>query len=96
MSLRCALRALPIAIVLLALWAESALACSVCVGAQTPDTRNAWIAMTAFMTFTPLSIVLAVAFWLRHRFRALEASEREDALLGRTGVDPTSHDPYSA
>ena len=73
-----------------------AAACAVCMSGTQQDTRLAFILMTAFMTFTPLSIVLAVAFWLRHRFRALEASEREDALLGRTSVDPTSHDPYSA
>ena len=92
MSLGRALSALPIAITL-ALWADSALACSVCVGAQTPDTRNAWIAMTAFMTFTPLSIVLGVAFWLRHRFKALDARERDDALLGRTDAGPAHHGP---
>jgi len=77
---RRALRIGALAAVLVLAWAPAALACSVCVGSQSPDTRNAWIAMTAFMTFTPLSIVLAVAFWLRHRFKALEASERAEAL----------------
>ena len=66
------------------LMAESpALACSVCVGAETPDTRNAWIAMTAFMTFTPLSIVVGVAFWLRHRFKTLDAADRDETTIGR-------------
>ena len=39
--------------------------------------------MTAFMTFTPLSIVVGVAFWLRHRFKSLEQAEREEATVGR-------------
>lgn len=90
-----ALRALPFAIAL-ALWADAALACSVCVGAETPDTRNAWIAMTAFMTFTPLSIVVGVALWLRQRFRALETREREAALAGRTGDETMQRDPSAA
>jgi hypothetical protein len=94
-SLGRALRAVPI-VIALALWADSALACSVCVGAQTPDTRNAWIAMTAFMTFTPLSIVVGVGLWLRQRFRALEASEREAALVGRTHDDGSDRGPSAA
>lgn len=80
MIARRVLRVPALAMALALSWAPAALACSVCVGSQSPDTRNAWIAMTAFMTFTPLSIVLAVAFWLRHRFKALEASEQAEAL----------------
>ena len=95
MSAGRALSASMIAIGIVALWADTALACSVCVGAETPDTRNAWIAMTAFMTFTPLSIVVGVALWLRQRFRALEASERDDALIGRTDAAPANHGPFS-
>jgi integral membrane sensor domain MASE1 len=57
-----------------------ATACSVCVGTGTPETRDTWLAMTAFMTFTPLLVVLSVAFWLRHRFKAMEAAEQRRQL----------------
>jgi len=74
--------------------AQGAQACSVCIGTGTPDTRNTWLAMTAFMTFTPLAVLGGVIFWLRSRFRALDA--RQDAerlgLTNRTaGLDGPSH-----
>jgi len=80
----------------LTLWAEPIWACSVCIGAQTPDTRNAWIAMTAFMTFTPLAIVLGVILWLRQRFRALEVSEHETERIGRRASDQSAMGPLSS
>ena len=76
-----------VVLIALVLWAHPALACSVCVGTGTPDTRNAWIAMTAFMTFTPLSIVLGVILWIRHQYKAFEAQEQALAGPGQTDAD---------
>ena len=83
MNARPAVRAV-VVLIALVLWAHPALACSVCVGTGTPDTRNAWIAMTAFMTFTPLSIVLGVILWIRHQYKAFETEEQAQAVPGQT------------
>jgi len=50
-------------------------ACSVCVGTQEGDTRTAFILMTAFMTFLPLTMIGGIVWWLRRRFRELELEE---------------------
>jgi hypothetical protein len=50
-------------------------ACSVCVGTQDGDTRTAFILMTAFMTFLPLTMIGGIVWWLRRRFRQLELEE---------------------
>jgi len=68
----------------------AALACSVCVGAGSADTQNAYRAMTAFMTFTPIAIVGSVIYWIWRRFKALEAEEeaRMAGLAPRSAADP--------
>ena len=68
------------ALVLLA--PHAALACSVCIGGESADTRIAYRAMTAFMTFTPLVIVGGVIFWIYRRYKALDAEhEAHRAML---------------
>lgn len=67
----------------------AAFACSVCVGAGSADTQSAYRAMTAFMTFTPIAIVGSVIYWIRRRFKALDAEEeaRMAGLAPRSATD---------
>lgn len=67
----------------------AALACSVCIGAESADTRIAYRAMTAFMTFTPLAIVGGVVYWIHRRFKALDAEhEARAGLLAPPSAGP--------
>jgi hypothetical protein len=54
---------------------QAAWACAVCSAGREDDSRMAFILMTAFMTFLPLTIVGSFVWWLRARARALEVAE---------------------
>jgi hypothetical protein len=60
-------------------------ACSVCMGGREDETRMAFEWMTLFMTVTPLALVGSVLWWLRRRFRELEALHSE--VRGESVVD---------
>ena len=56
---------------------DLAQACAVCGAGQEEDTRVAFIATTAFLTFLPLTMMGGAVWWLRRRVRRLEASRPE-------------------
>jgi len=77
----------PLALMTGVLVPGAALACSVCIAAGSEDTTNAYRAMTAFMTFTPMAIVGGVIYWIYRRYKALDAEhEAMRATL------PATHD----
>ena len=69
------MRMLPLLVVAIVLLPELAAACSVCTTGSS-ESAGTFLAMTIFMTTLPFAAVGAVIFFLRRRFRAIEA-ERE-------------------
>jgi len=69
-------------------------ACSVCSSGRDDETRTAFIATTAFMTFLPLGMGAGIFVWLRRRFRAIEGEvERRDRLEAAPEVVRLSSSP---
>jgi hypothetical protein len=50
-------------------------ACSVCMTGKDDETRAAFIAMTAFMTFLPIGLIGGLVWWLRRRALARQSIE---------------------
>ncbi|GEM_PF-915450 len=50
-------------------------ACSVCMTGKDDETRAAFIAMTAFMTFLPIGLIGGLVWWLRRRALAMQSIE---------------------
>ncbi|MCS5636469.1 MAG: hypothetical protein NZ990_08115 [Myxococcota bacterium] len=63
--------------VLLVLWVEPALACTVCTGIEEEATRKAFVGTTALLTFLPM-LVVGVMVWLFVR-RTLARERMEEA-----------------
>jgi hypothetical protein len=65
-----------LALVLVLLAPDTALACAVCFQSKSDASRVAFIASTAAMTFLPLFVIAGVAYWVRRQFvkADLEAS----------------------
>ncbi|MFP8879760.1 MAG: hypothetical protein AAEJ52_11355 [Myxococcota bacterium] len=51
-------------------------ACAVCFSGRSDETREAFIATTAFMTFLPILLIGGVVWWFRRRVLAMRAEER--------------------
>ncbi len=51
-------------------------ACAVCFSGRSDETRVAFIATTAFLTFLPILLIVGVVWWFRRRVLAMEAEER--------------------
>ena len=61
---------------------QLARACAVCMSGKTDETRAAFIAMTAFMTFLPMILIGGFVWWLLRRaaaMRSIEAPRRIQA-----------------
>ena len=54
---------------------QLAKACSVCTTGKDDETRAAFVAMTAFMTFLPLGLIGGFVWWLRRRALAMQQIE---------------------
>ena len=65
-----------LALLLVAVLPEVALACPVCFDAR-DENRQAFLATTAFLTLLPLGMVAGAGLWLRKRSREVDA-ERPD------------------
>ena len=74
---------------LFALTADSALACTVCMGGQEEATRKAFVGTTALLTFLPMVVVGPVIFFF---VRRTLAQERRDA---QERPDPAGAEPRS-
>ena len=53
---------------------QLASACSVCMTGKDDETRLAFIAMTAFLTFLPMGLIGGFVWWLRRRALAMQAT----------------------
>jgi len=53
----------------------SARACAVCSGYASEEVRQAFVSATAFMTFTPLLLVGAIAWWIFRQYRTAEQGD---------------------
>ena len=91
--LRCPARLRPgwfLMAVALLLFAEPALACTVCTGAEEEATRKAFVGTTAFLTFLPMLVVgLMVWLFVRRtlaRERVEEARRLESLEAGGQGA----------
>jgi hypothetical protein len=62
------------------------IACSVCGFGD--DSRNAFISTTALMTFVPLIMIGALAFWVHRRFKHAEELSHIDK--GHAGISASS------
>jgi hypothetical protein len=49
-------------------------ACAVCAPTDVEEVRTAFIVSTAFMTFFPLMVLGSVAWWIRSRYKAMDAA----------------------
>ena len=68
---------------------QLAKACSVCTTGKDDETRAAFVAMTAFMTFLPLGLIGGFVWWLRRRALAMQQIEpRRPAQAGLEIVEP--------
>jgi hypothetical protein len=56
---------------------RAAEACAVCMGARDEQTRFAFLITTIFLSVLPLSLVGAVIWYLRKRFRELDSARAE-------------------
>ena len=65
-----------LALVLIAVLPDVALACPVCFDAR-DENRQAFLATTAFLSLLPLGMVAGAGLWLRKRAREVDA-EREE------------------
>jgi len=54
---------------------QFASACSVCMTGKDDETRFAFIAMTAFLTFLPMGLIGGFVWWLRRRAFAMQPIE---------------------
>lgn len=61
-----------LALVVLATLPESAHACAVCFDAR-GESRQAFLATTAFLSLLPLGMVAGTGLWLRRRARRMDA-----------------------
>jgi len=50
-------------------------ACAVCFSGRSDETRVAFIATTAFLTFLPILLIVGVVWWFRRRVLAMQAEE---------------------
>lgn len=68
-------------VLLIVLAPSVAFACPVC-GTAPERSREAYINMTALMTFLPLAVIGALVFVVVRRLRALDALERQSVAEG--------------
>ena len=70
-------------------------ACSVCMTGKDDETRAAFIAMTAFMTFLPIGLIGGLVWWLRRRALARQSIESPRLVQpGREVPEPSQiHTP---
>jgi hypothetical protein len=78
---------------LVLLFASAALACPVC-GQPTDQNQGAYIAMTVFLSLTPLAAIGGIVFWVfwrvRNHERALEAPQREPERMPASSVQQSA------
>ncbi|MDQ3265432.1 MAG: hypothetical protein M3Y59_17540 [Myxococcota bacterium] len=72
-------------LLLLAVWGAQALACPVCGQAKSEEVNATYVAMTAFMSLTPLALIFGVAAFVVHR---IKKSEREASATASAEGDP--------
>lgn len=73
---RARIAGLALALVLIALLPDVALACPVCFDAR-DENRRAFLATTAFLSLLPLGMVAGAGLWLRKRARAADEQREE-------------------
>ena len=66
-------------------------ACSVCMTGKDDETRAAFIAMTAFMTFLPIGLIGGLVWWLRRRALAMQSIESPRLVQPGREVPEPSH-----
>lgn len=74
-----------------------AAACTVCMGGQEEESRKAFVATTALMTFLPLSVIGIAVWWFLRNALAREADEERRIAEARVNSlypgesDATAH-----
>jgi len=58
-----------------ALWGTRALACAVCGQAKSEEVNATYVAMTVFMSLTPLALIFGVAAFVVRRIKRAEAED---------------------